>query len=149
MSAPEPFYRLMRLPVNSTTRTERSFLEAGLFFSIRTELKELFREAHQEYFSTMNFTYEDENNMLDANFVRFIINDILVSNEYNLAGIARYSGIHTDILNELVTGLNDNPSAHILHRLIEIHHSVRRELYIKIMKRIVAKYMEQISSTEK
>jgi hypothetical protein len=75
-----------------------------------------------------------ENKMLDANLLALIIKDILATEEYDLKGIAYYTKCHEDVLHEVVTGCNINPSAMLVRNIIELHRSVRAELYIKIIK---------------
>ena len=84
----------------------------------------------------MKFTIEMEDTMLDTDFIRLVINDILSTNEQTLEGIAHYINIHEDILHEIISGRNTNPSAIILQRTIDLHRSVRTEFYRGIINKI-------------
>ncbi len=136
MSSLEPLYRLITNDLNKFSQNERTILEAGFFSWICEELKNIFRKQYQEYFSLMKFTIEMENTMLDANFICLVIKDILSTNEYTIAGIARYMNVHEDILHEIIIGRNTNPSAILLQRVIDLHRSVRANLYREIINKI-------------
>lgn len=141
MSATEPLCRLLGISTSMFTREENILLEAELFTRICEELKEIFREQHRDYFRLMKFTIEKENAMLEANFVRLIIKDILSTEEYNPSGVAYYTNTHEDVIHEVVDGRNTNPSATLLRRSIDLHRSVRRDLYDALMKKIAMKYL--------
>ncbi len=128
----------IRNNARNLTREEYLLCQAEFFFIICEEIKEIFREQYRDYFSLMKFTIEMENNMLDVEFLRFIILDILSTEEYNLNGIATYTNTHEDVVHEVVSGLNVNPSANFLRKIIALHRSVRRELYEVIMKKIIS-----------
>lgn len=141
MSALQPLFALMNVKPCKLTREERLILEAELFARICDELKENYRERFRNYFCLMKFTTEMENKMLDESFISLIINDILSTNEYTLQGIARYANIHPDVVEELASGFNNDPTARCLRKAIELHRSVRKELYQGVMKKVVAEYL--------
>jgi len=141
MSAIEPLCRLMGVNPNVLTKEENILLEIEIFSRICEELKEIFRDQHRKYFQLMKFTTEKENTMIEAKFIRSIIQDILSTNEYSLEGIALYTNTHQDVIQEAYIGQNLNPSAILLRKLIELHRSVRQELYLQITKKIAAKYL--------
>jgi len=118
------------------TKEENILLEAELFVHICKELKEYHREQYKDYFRLMKFTRKMEDAMLEANFLRLIIQDILSTEEYDLKGIAYYTGIHEDAIEEVILGRNMTPSAMLLQRSIELHQSVRRDLYLMMMKKL-------------
>lgn len=123
------------------SREEIILLEAELFARICDELKEAFRKQYKDYFRLMKFTMEKESAMLDSMFVHLVIKDILSTDEYNLKGIAYYTDIHEDVIQEVVDGRNTNPSATLLRRSIELHRLVRRDLYRAIMRKIAVEYL--------
>lgn len=65
----------------------------------------------------------------------------MISGEYNLEGIAYYADIPIDIIHELAAGLNTKPLATCLRKIIELHRSVRKELYQAIGQKIAAEYL--------
>lgn len=138
MPAIEPLCRLIISDASMITFEERVILEFELFSRVIDELKEIFKEQYRNYFRIMNFTFEKENLVLESSFVQLIINDIISSGEYSLKGIAYYTDTFEDVVEEMMVGLNQNPSALFLRRLIELHRSVRRDLYHYIMKKIIA-----------
>lgn len=137
----EPLYGLMIKTPDKYSKSERIFLEAGFLSGICKQLKEMFRKQFQEYFRLMRFTKEMEKAMLDADFICLVIKDILSTNDYTLQGIACYINVHEDILYEILTGQNKNPSATILQRVIDLHRSVRPSLYREIIKTVVLEYL--------
>lgn len=137
----EPLCHLMGINSNKLPKEEYLLLEAELFIRICEGVKEFFREQHKDYFRLMKFTVEKENTMLESNFVRFIANDIISTKEYDLNGIARYSDTPEDVIQEVIDGRNIRPSVTFLWRLIELHRSVRRDLYDRIIKKIVSNYL--------
>lgn len=136
MPAIQPLFFLFNKNVKKLSKNECFLLEASLLTYICRELKEIFKEKHKTYFCLAKFTKEMEDIMLEANFVRLIIQDILSSGEYNLEGIAHYIDTHEDVVQEIMIGNNTNPSAQLLQRIIELHKSIRRELYLTIIKKM-------------
>lgn len=136
MPAMEPLYNLIGISTYKLSKKETFILEAELFTRLCEELKEIFRKQHEDYFRLMKFTTEKENTMLEINFIRLMMRDILSSKEYTLEGIARYTDTHEDIVQEIFSGRNTSPSAKLLQRTIELHRSIRRDLYNAIIKKI-------------
>jgi len=56
--------------------------------------------------------------MLEANFLIYVIKDILSTKEYSLSGIANYIQIPEDVIYDLVAGLNKNPSSYLWKKLL-------------------------------
>lgn len=141
MAAVVPLCQLISISPAKLSKEENLLLEAELFTRLCEALEKIFRERHQEYFSLMKLTIEMEKTMLEANFITLIINDILATEEYTLEGIAHYTDTPEDVMQEIVTGYNKNPSAMLLRRVIDLHRSVRRNLYEATMKKIAEKYL--------
>jgi len=80
--------------------------------------------------------------MLESELVRCIINDILSTEEYSLTGIAFYTRKPEDVIFEIASGNNTDPSASLLRKIIELHRSVRPSLYQQIIKKIIAENIE-------
>ena len=57
------------------------------------------------------------------------------------AGRLRYSDTPEDVIQEVIDGRNIRPSAIFLWKIIELHRSVRRDLYDAIIKKIVNHYL--------
>lgn len=142
MSSIKSWCSLIGIDSKMFSKEENFLVEAELFKCICEELKEIFREQHKAYFRLMKFTLKKEEAMLEANFTRLIIQDILSTNEYNIQGIAYYTTTPEEVVEEILGGLNINPSAIFLQRIIDLHRSVRNELYNKIIKKIISKYSE-------
>lgn len=141
MAAVELLCHLAGIDPCKFSKEENMLLEAELFSRISENLMGIFKEQYQEYFRLMKLTCEKENAMLDANFAYLIIKDILSTEEYTLAGIAKYADTHEDVITEIIAQCDIKPSASVLRRLIELHRSVRPELYDAIIKKIIAEYL--------
>lgn len=137
MPAMEPLCYLMGSDPKYFSKEEYRFLEIKLFFEICHELKELFREQYKAFFQLLKLTSKQEDTMLEQNFIQFILKDILYSGEYTLEGIARYTDIHEDVIQDLASGLNTQPVASYLRKIIELHRSVRIELYQAISQKLL------------
>lgn len=141
MPAIEPLCHLIGINSNKFSKEEIFILEAELLIHICYEIKEFYRDRYKNYFRLMKFTIEMENAMLDANYIRFAINDILLTEEYTLSGIAYYTQTPEDIIYEVVTGSNTRPSATFLQKIIELHREVKRDLYDTIIKKVYEQHL--------
>lgn len=140
MSTIQSLRYLMGITPSNLNKKEILLLEAEIFSYIYQELKKIFRTEYKDYFSLMHFTTEQENDMFEANFVRLIIRDIISTNEYDLKGVAQYTNTHCDVIEEMITGRNRQPSATFLQRLISLHHLVCEDVYFPIMRKLKRYY---------
>lgn len=136
MSALELLCHIIGVNSQKLSREENLILEAELFYQICDELKKILWERFKEYFRLLKFDCEMEDTVIEANFMRCIINDILASEAYTLSGIACYTQTPEDIIYEVAAGCNTSPSFYLSRKIIEIHRNVRPELYKEIMKKI-------------
>src|SRR5579883_767084 len=111
MSAMEPLYRIVGIFSNNLTKQERSILEIEIFVRICEELKKIFK--YKDYFYLMKFNFEMENAMLDTNLLKYVINDILLTEEYSMEGLAYYTQTSVDVISDLIAGRNDTPSVYL------------------------------------
>lgn len=140
MSARESLCSLMEINSQNFSKEEILLLEAEILVRIHKELLEIFKKEHAEYFNFIKFTSEMEKDMLETNFISLIIKDILSTDYYTLEGIAYTTKIHEDILSDLASGINTQPSANSLLKLIELHISVRKDLYDVIRKKLTKEF---------
>ncbi|MCE3238174.1 MAG: hypothetical protein K0R24_1155 [Gammaproteobacteria bacterium] len=119
MAAMEPLCQLLGVNPAVLTRGEILILEAELFIYICGALKEIIKAKYRNYFCVMKFNQHVENSMIEAEFIRCLINDILVTKEYSLLGI---------------------PSLIFSRKVIELHRTVRPEIYQAIMKKVTTDY---------
>lgn len=137
MTALTEFHHLLEANLKTLSKSEIALLEAELFIRIYEELKEIIREQNKEYFYVMKFNTEKENMMLEANFIRCIINDILSTEEYNLPGIAYYTDVPEEVIYEVASGCNLRPTLTLATKIIELHRNVRPHLYREIISKIL------------
>lgn len=136
MSTVQPLCLLLGLNPHQFSKGELLFLEAELFLRICGELKEIIREQNKDYFRIMKFNIKKENIMLEIKFIRCIINDILSTEEYNLPGVALYTDAPEDVIYELASGCNTNPTFLLSRKIIELHRTVRPHFYREIANKI-------------
>ena len=143
MSTIEPLCFLARVIPYKLSKQENLLLEAELFSRIYIELKNFFGQQHKDFFRLMNFTVDMEDTMLEANLLRFIIQDILLTEMYTLQGISYYSDTHEDVLQEIINGRNTSPSVKLFRRMVELHREVKRDFYHAMIKKIMLEYAKQ------
>ena len=124
----------------SFSKVERIFIEAELFAGLCEGLKDFFKAQFKDYFSVMNFNMNMENEIMEVNFVRCIINDILATEEYALQGIAYYTSMPEEVIYEVAIGKNVDPSSSLLRKIMELDRTLRPELYRTIMKKIIVEH---------
>lgn len=120
------------------TNYEILLIDADIFIYVLNQLKEKFKLIYKEYFQLMNYSSEMENKMLEECLIKFIINDILSTEEYSLAGIAYYTDSTEDVIYEIAIGNNTNPSLLLSRKIIELHRSVRPQLYNALIKKVIS-----------
>lgn len=136
MSTVQPLCLLLEIDPRQFSKEELIFLEAELYVRICEELKEIIREQNEDYFRIMKFNLEKEKTMLEIKFIRCIINDILSTEEYNLSGVALYTDTPEDVIYDLASGCNTNPTFLLSRKIIELHRTVRPTLYRDIVDKI-------------
>lgn len=141
MPAVEPLCHLIGINHTKFSKQENMLIEAELFLRICEELKEIIKNQYKDYFRFIKINSETENIMLETIFTKLIINDILSTGEYTIQGIACYTDTHEDIIGELASGLNTKPLATCLRKIIELHRTVRKEVYQSIGKKIASEYL--------
>lgn len=118
-------------------KEELLLIKANFHLRICKELKEHQKNKQSNYLKLMKLSLEMENKMLEDNMLRNILLDILSTEEYDAKGIAYYTHTHEDIVQEVISGQNTRPSAIFFHKVLELHQSVRKEIYDMILKKIL------------
>ena len=138
MPAMEPLYKMIANDLPSLKTYEILLLDADLFVQICEQLKKIINASHMEYFKLINFDYKMEHHMLETSLIPYVINDILSSEQYSLTGIAYYTDSPEDVIYEIAVGNNTNPSLNLSRKLLELHRSVRPELYRYLIRKIAS-----------
>lgn len=146
MSAVEPLWKILQIDTSNLTKNEIILFEAELFNSVCDELNDFFGSLYKNYFYLINLSKEKENSMREDIFAGQIVKDILSTESYNLTGIAYYANTHEEVIEEIISGRNTSPSAKLLRKLIELHRTVREELYDAIRKKILSRYLPHDSN---
>ena len=119
------------------SKAEHELLDKDLFMRLYGELKEILIAQNKEYFDLINLSKEMEKIMIEQNFLRCIINDIISTDEYTLPGIAYYADTTEDVVFEVASGQNPNPSLSLARKVIDLHRTVRPDLYRRLLKKIL------------
>lgn len=120
---------------------EKILLEVKLMTRLCHELTEIFKSRYKEYQKLIKFNHEE--NMKGIKFIQEVLRDILATKEYTLAGIAAYTHIPEDVLYDVAAGVNLNPTFESCRKILELHISVRRDLYDEIMRKIALEYLHE------
>lgn len=144
MPATEPLCQIVGINTKNLSREENYIIEVELFVRVCEGLKEIIKSQNKDYFRLMKLDAEMENTMLDAILIRHVINDILLTEEYSMEGIACYTQTTEDVICDVIAGKNAAPSLPLSRKIIELHRSVRPNLYREVMKKITSEYLEQI-----
>jgi hypothetical protein len=136
MSAIEPLCKSIGKNLRNLSKEEVFILEAETFLLLYKDLTDFFRSHHQSYFRTMKFNEKMENEMLEDNFIRCLITDLLSLEEYSLQGIAYHLQMPEEVIYEVAVGQNTNPSFKLSRKIIELHRFVRPQLYQAIVKKV-------------
>jgi hypothetical protein len=118
------------------SKEEQLILDAELFARICEELKEIIKSKNKDYYRLLKINKEKEQSMIDESFIRCIIHDILSTEEYTLPGIAYYTDTPEEIILDVASGCNKSPALLFSQKIINLHRSVRPELYIGILNKI-------------
>lgn len=129
---------LLKLEDCKLSKIEKLLLEIKLLTEIFNELYEIFNNRYKAY--QVLLKSNKENNMFGINITQEMIKDILATEEYSLAGIATSTCIPEEVLYEVASGINNNPTLEVSRKLFELHMTVRRNLYDTIMQKILSSY---------
>lgn len=136
MAAMEPLCLLIGIDPKKLSKKQNQLLEGMLYARIGAELKEIMRHQYKHYFDLMKLTKDQGDSMIEEKFIQNILNDIISSKKYDLQGIACYTDTHVDVIYELMTGINTQPSALCFRKIIELDRTARPELYQAIGEKI-------------
>lgn len=124
----------------------RHFKKISSFEKILLEVKLMEHICIELNFFLSGCHVINEENMERETTMRKVIMDILATKEYSIEGIARYTGIHADVLSDVVAGLNSDPTLETSKKIFELHISVRRNLYDVILKKFFSEYMDTVAA---
>jgi hypothetical protein len=126
MPALEPFYYLLHQNSKKLTKNEVLFTEVIFFLQLQQLISQ----------TTVYHRHDKDSIMIDHHFVKQLLEDILVTEEYTLTGIAYHLNIPEDVLADILTGCNQSPSLSIARRIMELHKFIRRDLYQDLIRKI-------------
>lgn len=141
MSTLQPLCLLLGIDSKQLSKQEFLLTESNIFINICEELKKLISEKNKEYFNLIKNNIVKENDMIDMNFIRNIITDILSTEDYSLTGIAAYTDTPEEVIYDLVSGRNTNPSFLLTRKIIDLHMTAKPSLYTEIINKIKQKIL--------
>ncbi len=141
MPASEFFCKIVGINPLKLSKAEAIILETELFYGICTELQTYYKHQLVSYFQVMKFDTYREESMIDEIFVKCIVNDLL--EEYTIEGIAFHTQLPQDVIYELASGQNTNPSLSCIRKIIELHRNIRPTLYNTMVKKIVSDHQNR------
>lgn len=75
--------------------------------------------------------------MKEGEVIKKIVNELLTTGEYSIKGIAHYTGFHEDVIYDLASGINSDPTITLANKVIELHFLAKRDLYLSIFQDIL------------
>ncbi len=116
---------------------DKKLLEIALFCRVYKTVADIFKYVYRDYFKLITNQFEREDEMMDSKFLQLIIKDILVSGDYTLEGIANILRVPLDVIVEIASGINENPSLNLALKILNLHQSVRKNFYSQLINKIV------------
>lgn len=136
MPTPAAFTEFIGVDAAFFSKEEKLFLEMALFYQVVSELKRFFHKQWKMYFHLVAIAPKEET-MQETHYLRCIINDIIRSESYTLTGIAVYTHEPEELIYEVVSGENASPSWRLWRKIVDLHRTVRPELYQGIMRKLL------------
>jgi len=119
------------------SKAESILLEAVIFVRVVDVFLEIFENRYNAYQKLLKNELSKEDEIMEVNFLRNLVNDILSTNDYTLEGIANVIRMPLDVVLEIVTGINTNPSLMLAARIIKLHSDVRRDFYEALIRKMI------------
>jgi hypothetical protein len=112
--------------------TEKQFLECYVFMRFCSNF-ENYRDKNIGDFSV----YQQECFMQEEVLIRQMLQDILLTEEYDISGIACYTGYPEEVIYDITVGINNQPSFELARKIIALHSSVRPHYYHELLSKIL------------
>ena len=136
MAALELLCHFVGIDSKKLSREEIMILEAELYLRISNEILESYQSQYKDYFHLFKFNIGMENMMIELNFIRCLIDDILKSEAYTLSGIAYYTQTPEEVIQDLLIGYKVSPTIAFPRKLIDLHKLIRPEIYQNVMNKL-------------
>ena len=136
MASLELLCHFMGIDSKQFTKEETLILEAELYKRVQEEIWELYKFPHKDYFYCFKLNNEMENIIMELHMIRCLITDILKSEAYTISGISYYTQTPEEIIQDLLMGNKIGSVIAFPRKLIELHKSIRPEIYLNIIKKI-------------
>ncbi len=125
------------------TKLEMLLLENLILEEIYRDIQAIIKANKQFYCKLIRSEAELEDDMLEKEVLLYVIHDLMNGGDYTLAGLALYTHTHEDVLFDIVTGQNANPSFVLSRRLFVLHRFVKPEYYDAIVQKVIASFVKQ------
>lgn len=134
MSATDLLGSILKLEPNTLPKRERAMFEVVFFKYLYSELVTSFKKIIKN---------NQEKDMLDGSIIRSLVNELLISGEYSIQGLANYTGYSEDVIYDVSSGINHSPTLAFSTKVIELHFLARKEFYDSL----VCKVFSQVGKT--
>lgn len=118
---------VLGLKIKNLTQKELTLIEIYIYNYIFKDL-----------YSCFNYELKNsdikEHGMFDGLVIKKLANDLILNQDYSISGLAQYAGFPEEVIYELVAGINCNPTITLANKIIELHVSARREIYISFLR---------------
>jgi len=118
------------------SKEENFILEAELYVRVSNEIWESYQSQYKDYFHLFKLNVKKESITMELHIIRCLINDILKSEAYTLSGIAFYTQTPEEVVHDLLIGYKVSPMIAFTRKLIELHKSIKPEIYQNVIKKI-------------
>lgn len=135
----EQLFEYVGINISLLSAEERAYLEVDIFMRLCEEVKKYFMEEFKGYFGLTDHISK-ETSILDIRFIHFMLNQILKTEEYSLNEIAYYTYTPIEIIYEIIMGKNERPPGIFIVKLMELHSTVKHDLYRMIRNKIREEY---------
>lgn len=128
MAANDLLESMLRICVGKVSEKEKLLLEIIFFKYLYAQLKKTIESIECK---------QTEEAMLDGSVIRILINDLLISGEYSLQGLANYTDYSEDVLYDIAAGINNQPTLSLATKIIELHALARQEFYSFLVNKTI------------
>jgi hypothetical protein len=123
------------------SKEENFLLEATLLCSVCDELTAFYKSSKIP--RKIQYYQERDNMISHRNIINLILQDLIRSNDYTISGVATYSNVPEEVIYDIATGCNCNPTLEVSRKIIELHRNARTDLYQRVMQKITTSYSSE------
>jgi hypothetical protein len=143
MAASEWLCHFIGIDSKKFSKKENCILESEIYKRILQEFWINYQNQYREYFYLIKHNFETGDNAMELYVIRCLLNDLLNNQLYTLSGVAYYTQIPVEIIEDLLIGHKTSPLVTFVRKLIELHKFAKPDIYQKIIKKITDKQEDE------